>query len=81
MVPVIQPWQLRIPFGNKDSVSFWTHLFVGFFCKWKIIFFAGHKTFGFIGEIVVIVDGEVFYIKITYPYDLRVAEALIREER
>ena len=33
------------------------------------------------GEKVHIVDGEVFNIKITYPYDLRVAEALIREER
>ena len=33
------------------------------------------------GEKVHIVDGEVFNIKITYPYDLQVAEALIREER
>ena len=42
-------------FGNEDSVSFWTHMFIGFFGKWKIIFLAGHKTFGFIGEIVVII--------------------------
>ena len=32
------------------------------------------------GEKVHIVDGEVFNIKITYPYDLRVAEALIKGE-
>lgn len=31
------------------------------------------------GEKVHIVDGEVFNIKITYPYDLRVAEALIHD--
>lgn len=31
------------------------------------------------GEKVHIVDGEVFNIKITYPYDLRVAEALLGE--
>ena len=42
-------------FGNEDSVSFWTHMFIGFFGKWKIIFLAGHKTFGFIGKIVVII--------------------------
>lgn len=39
------------------------------------------KIFVMKGEKVHIVDGEVFNIKITYPYDLRVAEALIREER
>ncbi|MCR5796534.1 IspD/TarI family cytidylyltransferase [Eubacterium xylanophilum] len=32
------------------------------------------------GEKVHIVDGEVFNIKITYPYDLRVAESLIKEK-
>ena len=37
------------------------------------------KIFVMKGEKVHIVDGEVFNIKITYPYDLRVAEALIRE--
>ena len=30
------------------------------------------------GEKVHLVQGEVFNIKITYPYDLRVAESLIR---
>lgn len=35
------------------------------------------KIFVMKGEKVHIVDGEVFNIKITYPYDLRVAEALI----
>ena len=29
------------------------------------------------GEQVHLVDGEVFNIKITYPYDLRVAESLL----
>ena len=37
------------------------------------------KIFVMKGEKVHIVDGEVF--NITYPYDLQVAEALIREER
>lgn len=32
------------------------------------------------GEPVYLVDGEVFNIKITYPYDLRVAETLIKGE-
>ena len=30
------------------------------------------------GEKVHLVQGEVFNIKITYPYDLRVTESLIR---
>lgn len=38
------------------------------------------KIFVMKGEKVHIVDGEVFNIKITYPYDLRVAEALIKGE-
>ncbi len=38
------------------------------------------KIFVMKGEKVHIVDGEVFNIKITYPYDLRVAEALIYGE-
>lgn len=38
------------------------------------------KIFVMKGEKVYIVDGEVFNIKITYPYDLRVAEALIYGE-
>ena len=35
------------------------------------------KIFVMKGEKVPIVNGEVFNIKITYPYDLRVAEALL----
>lgn len=38
------------------------------------------KIFVMKGEKVHIVEGEVFNIKITYPYDLRVAEALIYGE-
>lgn len=38
------------------------------------------KIFVMKGEKVHIVEGEVFNIKITYPYDLRVAEALIKGE-
>lgn len=30
-------------------------MFVGFFGKWKIVFFTGHKAFGFISEVVVII--------------------------
>ncbi|MBP1576743.1 MAG: 2-C-methyl-D-erythritol 4-phosphate cytidylyltransferase [Oscillospiraceae bacterium] len=33
------------------------------------------------GDPVYLVQGEVFNIKITYPYDLKVAEALLTEER
>lgn len=33
------------------------------------------------GEKVQLVDGEVFNIKITYPYDLRVAESLLAAEK
>lgn len=32
------------------------------------------------GQDVHLVEGEVFNIKITYPYDLRVAETLIKGE-
>ncbi len=35
------------------------------------------KIFTIRGEKVHLVDGEVFNIKITYPYDLRVAESLL----
>lgn len=38
------------------------------------------KIFVMKGEKVHIVNGEVFNIKITYPYDLRVAEALLKGE-
>lgn len=37
------------------------------------------KIFVMKGEKVYLVEGEVSNIKITYPYDLRVAETLIRE--
>lgn len=37
------------------------------------------KIFALKGEAVHLVQGEVFNIKITYPYDMRVAETLIRE--
>lgn len=36
------------------------------------------KIFVIKGEKVYLVEGEVFNIKITYPYDLRVAETLIK---
>ena len=39
------------------------------------------KIFVMKGEKVHIVDGEVFNIKITYPYDLRVAEVFDSEKR
>lgn len=39
------------------------------------------KIFVMKGERVHIVDGEVFNIKITYPYDLKVAEALLQDEK
>lgn len=39
------------------------------------------KIFVMKGEKVHIVDGEVSNIKITYPYDLKVAEALLQEEK
>ena len=38
------------------------------------------KIFVIKGEKVHLVEGEVFNIKITYPYDLRVAETLIKGE-
>lgn len=39
------------------------------------------KIFVIKGEKVHLVQGEVFNIKITYPYDLRVAESLIQDEK
>lgn len=39
------------------------------------------KIFVIKGEPVHLVYGEVFNIKITYPYDLRVAEALLQDEQ
>lgn len=38
------------------------------------------KIFVIKGEAVHLVDGEVYNIKITYPYDLRVAESLLKGE-
>ena len=38
------------------------------------------KIFTMKGEPVYLVEGEVFNIKITYPYDLRVAQSLIKEQ-
>lgn len=38
------------------------------------------KIFVIKGEKVYLVEGEVYNIKITYPYDLRVAESLLNEE-
>lgn len=38
------------------------------------------KIFVIKGEEVKLVDGEVFNIKITYPYDLKVAEALLSDK-
>lgn len=32
------------------------------------------------GEKVALVEGETFNIKITYPYDLRVARSLLEDE-
>lgn len=37
------------------------------------------KIFVIKGEQVYLVEGEVFNIKITYPYDLRVAESLLKD--
>ena len=39
------------------------------------------KIFVIKGKPVHLVDGEVFNIKITYPYDLRVAETLIKGDK
>ncbi len=39
------------------------------------------KIFVMKGEKVHLVEGEVFNIKITYPYDLKVAEAMIGENK
>ncbi len=39
------------------------------------------KIFVIKGEQVYLVEGEVFNIKITYPYDLRVAESLIQDQK
>lgn len=38
------------------------------------------KIFVLKGEEVALVDGETFNIKITYPYDLRIAKSLLEDE-
>ena len=48
--------------------------------KEKDILTDASKIFTMKGEPVYLVEGEVFNIKITYPYDLRVAQSLIKEQ-
>ena len=47
----------------------------------KMILTDAAKIFVMKGEKVYLVEGEVSNIKITYPYDLRVAESLIASEK
>lgn len=54
-------------------------LYCGLSDEEKEILTDAAKIFVMKGEDVYLVDGEVFNIKITYPYDLKVAETLIRE--
>lgn len=54
-------------------------LYCGLSDEEKEILTDAAKIFVMKGENVYLVDGEVFNIKITYPYDLKVAETLIRE--
>lgn len=49
--------------------------------KQKAILTDAAKIFSLNGEKVHLVQGEVFNIKITYPYDLKVAEALIQGDK
>lgn len=53
-------------------------LYLGLSEKEKEILTDAAKIFVMKGEKVHLVEGEVFNIKITYPYDLRVAETLIK---
>lgn len=55
-------------------------LYTGLSEEEKEILTDAAKIFVMKGEKVHLVEGEVFNIKITYPYDLRVAEALIKGE-
>lgn len=55
-------------------------LYEGLTAEEKEILTDACKIFVMKGQQVYLVDGEVFNIKITYPYDLRVAETLIRGE-
>ena len=50
-------------------------------CTMIILFFKNLcKIFSMKGRDVHLIEGEVHNIKITYPYDLRVAKALLDEE-
>ena len=57
------------------------HLYESLSEEEKKILTDAAKIFAIKGEKVYLVQGEVSNIKITYPYDLRVAEALIKEDR
>lgn len=56
-------------------------LYLGLSEEEKKILTDAAKIFVIKGEKVHLVEGEVFNIKITYPYDLRVAETLIKGEQ
>lgn len=62
-------------FGLKK----WKELYLSLSKEEKEILTDAAKIFVMKGEKVYLVEGEVSNIKITYPYDLRVAETLIRE--
>lgn len=62
-------------FGLKK----WKELYLSLSEEEKEILTDAAKIFVLKGEKVYLVEGEVSNIKITYPYDLRVAETLIRE--
>lgn len=55
-------------------------LYLGLTEEEKAILTDAAKIFVIKGEDVHLVDGEVFNIKITYPYDLRVAQAIVTGE-
>lgn len=56
-------------------------LYMGLSEEEKEILTDAAKIFVMKGEPVYLVEGEVFNIKITYPYDLRVAETLIEGDK
>lgn len=56
-------------------------LYMGLSDEEKEILTDAAKIFVMKGEPVYLVEGEVFNIKITYPYDLRVAETLIEGDK
>ena len=55
-------------------------LYEGLTDEEKAVLTDAAKIFVIKGQDVHLVEGEVFNIKITYPYDLRVAETLIKGE-